>query len=103
MAKKTEPNKSAGGDRTLYLPIALRTEHVRRLCEALPGDGLTDGEKLAAIAAGALESLADGGLMLSPDQVQRLQDATQAEVSFASLLPLVEAGTGTQDGGVVLK
>ena len=93
MAKNKE-----SADVILHIPLKMSQTRLDALCGVIDGDALAT-DKIASCATRVLESLADGGLLLEPQQVKSIEESTGQQVASAEdLLPLVEAGAGRAHG-----
>jgi hypothetical protein len=84
------------------IEIELTESQVRSLCDQLP-DNMTDGQKIAGLAGGAISDLADGGMMLSGSVTRQIIDITGGIEDQQQLVGMVEAGCGGDRGRMVGK
>lgn len=83
------------------LNIAIRDDRAQRLDEGISADvGL--GEKVSGAAVDLLNKLADGGMMLTPLEVQKLRTAL-GEFDSAAVVAAAEKASGTRGGAVVVE
>jgi hypothetical protein len=84
----------------LNFDVQLREEYIPILGAKMAGpDGMTDVQKIRDMAETVLEQIAQGGIVLDPDEVQRITDSTG--VPFASgddLVPFLSERSAMVDG-----
>lgn len=78
--------------------ISLSETRIERLCKAV-GPDMPVAETITGIAIHALEAIADGGIMLTPADVDLMsQSIGQPVLGVEDILPLVESGAGMRGG-----
>lgn len=83
------------------LSIALREDRVSKIDRSVQ-QSLQIGEKVAGIATGLLNELADGGLMLTADQASRIQSIL-GETTGEAIIKAADKAAGRRGGGVVVE
>jgi len=94
MAKpKTADNQQA----RLAVDLYLDPKHIETLASIAPGTD-SDVRKVTAIAMGLLEQLAEGGIMLPPVIVKKMEDSFGRAIEVENILDNFEKGIGRKDG-----
>jgi hypothetical protein len=94
MAKK---QSAEPGSTIINVDLQLQEEAIVRIAASVEGDD-SPPRKVGRVAMGLLEALASGGVMLTPLQVQRVQDAAGKELDAEDISCLAEVGSGRKDG-----
>jgi len=85
---------------TILIPVTLTVsqKQVDELMKRLPGDA-GPGPAIAAYANSLVCALADGGMILRPDEVDRIEQSIGQEIGGVDdIVPLLEAGAGRSGG-----
>lgn len=87
----------------LMMDVPLSQRRLDYLASTVEAPG-TPAEKAKAVILALVEAMADGGLMLSADEVQRIRESTGVELTCgADLLPFLSEATGREAGCRVIK
>lgn len=89
-------------NKVFTVEIELTESQVRSLCDQLPAE-LTDGQKIAGLANGAMLDLADGGMTLDGNVTRQIMELTGGLDDNQDLVKMVEAGRGMDNGRMVGK
>ena len=81
--------------------VELKPQTATEIANAIKSEGMTDISKLSSVAAGLLEQLAEGGIMLSVEDVQRLRDTGHEVEDAADIVEMAETGIGFKRGQFV--
>ena len=97
MAKKTT-------DITYNMDLTLTAEQAQAVKEMADNPNLTDVQKIGGGALNCLQNLVAGAILLEPDEVARIKEATGAEFSCGEdLIPYLSEATGVEEGYYTFK
>ena len=101
MADKKTPK--AAQEVKLLTTLELTNEQYSALASMTTGDQ-PDSEKAQSVVLKLVRDVADGGLLLTPDEVARITDATGVDPSCGEdLIPYLSAGSGIEEGCHIFK
>jgi hypothetical protein len=88
---------------TVQIPLTVRMTKAAydKLLALIPGDD-PEGQKIGGVVDGLLSDLGDGGMMLSPSDVERIRTAVP-EAGPDEIISACEESAGMEDGQVVIK
>lgn len=95
MAKKKEY-------KVVGIEISIGDEDVKSISASLPDEYGTDIQKLSGVASALLQEQAGGGLMLTRDVMELIQQATGPIGEGADLVPWVEKAANKNGGAFVV-
>lgn len=78
--------------------IELKPETAIEIAKSIQAEGMTDISKLASVATGLMEQLAEGGIMLAEPDVQRLRDTGHEIEDAEDIVVMAETGVGFKKG-----
>lgn len=102
-----EPSEKAvpsSPDRKAYfgVDLSLPERYILPLAGLVPGED-SNARKIGAVAIGLLEQLAEGGIMLPPLIVRKMQDACGKSPEVEEILDLFEKGASRKDGRLCIQ
>ena len=85
--------------KTFNVDITLSDEEIASVCDQIEADAVSDVQKVRIAAIKLVQGLAQGGLMLWPIEVQKIEESTGVSLGTGDdLLPYLSAATGLENG-----